>query len=852
MRVYDFISTQAVRSIFIDTVGKIMLPSSFFQRIHRKFWACAFLVALLAMGPGSIWSHAQYVGRNTLSSPNPVANGDFGEDIAVVGDVDGDGQSDFVVGAPEETDVNDQAGRAYLISGADGSIIRTLESPDPTFEGNFGFSVSGIGDVGGDATPDLVVGAPGESGNGVDNSGRAYIIDGATGSVLHTLLSESSNIETNGGFGNAVAQAGDVGGDATPDILVGAQGETVNGKGEAGRAYLIDGADGSILRTLKSPNDESGGEFGTALVGLGDVGGDATPDVLIGAPGETESSNSSAGRAYVVNGADGSILRTLTSFNSTSGGLFGASVAAPGDLGGSDNAADYLVGATGESGVSNGRVYLIDGADGSKIQQYESSNPEDDGDFGSSIAEVGDVAGNSTPDLLIGAPNEDTNADGDVTDNQGRAYIVDGASATVIDVLASPNSQADGRFGDAVASLGDQDGDGTSELAVGAPTEDADTKDGAGRGYILTIPEVTFIDGKEGESYDPPSASSGDSDVPIGRFKLSSSDSRSTLESVTVSNEGTTVSGVNSIELWYSSDNSFETGNDTKLVETTYSSSTTFSGISAAATTGGRYFFVVLDLGSSPSGEYDPAIASEADIRFADGRLFEVNGTSPKRTFSVSNGIGYLSTGPTSPLPVELTRLAATASSDGVALEWRTASEQNNAGFRIQRRVVDASAPGARRVADGASEDWSRVGRVDGSGTTTTPQTYRFTDESLPAGADTLQYRLAQVDLDGTVNLSDPVTVGRGAPSGVKLLDTYPNPARTRATVSLAVPEQASGDATLRLYDVLGRQVRTVDGAVEPGRSTATVDVSGLPSGVYVLRLSADGTTRTRRLTVVK
>jgi predicted outer membrane repeat protein len=203
-------------------------------------------------------------------------------------------------------------------------------------------------------------------------------------------------------------------------------------------------------------------------------------------------------------------------------------------------------------------------------------------------------------------------------------------------------------------------------------------------------------------------------------------------------------------------------------------------------------------------------------------------------------------------LPVELTALEATASSDGVALEWRTASEQNNAGFRVQRRVVDARAPGARRVADGASEDWSRVGRVDGSGTTSSPQTYRFTDDTLPAGADTLQYRLAQVDLDGTVNLSDPVTVGRGGPSGVKLLDPYPNPARTRATVSLAVPEQASGDATLRLYDVLGRQVRTVDGAVEPGRSTATVDVSGLPSGVYVLRLAADGTTRTRRLTVVK
>jgi hypothetical protein len=102
------------------------------------------------------------------------------------------------------------------------------------------------------------------------------------------------------------------------------------------------------------------------------------------------------------------------------------------------------------------------------------------------------------------------------------------------------------------------------------------------------------------------------------------------------------------------------------------------------------------------------------------------------------------------------------------------------------------------------------------------------------------------------VHLSDPVTVERGAPDQLDLLGTYPNPARTQATVRLAVPEQAASDeVTLRLYDVMGRQVRTVDG-VQAGRSTVSFDVSDLSSGVYVLRLSADGTTRTQRLTVVR
>jgi hypothetical protein len=808
--------------------------------INQRMFVGVLLMVMGAASLGATPSHAQYVSRNTVTSDNAVANGEFGANIAVVGDVNGDATPDFVVGAPSETDVNDQAGRAYLISGADGSVIRTLTSPDPTFEGDFGASVAGVGDVGGDSTPDLIVGAPGESGNGVDDSGRAYLIDGANGGVLETLLSEPTNIENGGGFGNAVASVGDVGGDATPDVLVGASDETVGGNGQAGRAYLIDGSNGDILETLTSDNVEAGGQFGSALVGVGDVGGDATPDVLVGAPGETESSNSGAGRAYVLDGSDGSNLRTLTSFNSTSGGLFGGVVAAPGDLGGSDGSADYLVGATGEKNVSNGRVYLIDGADGSQIQQYESSNPENDGDFGFSIAEIGDVGGDATPDLLIGAPNEDTDADADVTDNQGRAYVVDGATGTVIDVLASPNTQVEGRYGAAVASLGDQDGDGTSELVVGAPTEDADTKDGAGQGYILTIPEIAFLDGRDGEAYDADAASTGDNDVPLGRFKLSSSDSRSMLESVTVSNEGTGASDVSTIELWRSTDSDFSTsGDNTKIVEQSFSAPATFSGLGASIPVGGAYFFVVADLGSNASGEYDPAIQSEADITFADGRLSSVNG-APTSTFSVSGGDGYLSTGSTAPLPVELTGFEATSTESGVSLRWRTASETNNAGFRVQRRTSGEAA-------------WTTVGRKDSkaaNGTSTRAATYEFADADVPYQADTLRYRLAQVDLDGTVNYSESVAVARGAVDQVELLGTYPNPAQTSATLRYAVPE--GQEATIHLYDVLGQQVRTVAAEATGGRTTTQLDVSGLASGVYLLRLTAGGTTKTQRLTVVR
>jgi hypothetical protein len=668
----------------------------------------------------------------------------------------------------------------------------------------------------------------------VENAGVAYVFDGMDGSFVEKLQTTVGNIEDGRRFGSAVAGIGDVSGDNIPDVVVGAPGQT-DGNGNAGTVFVFSGGNlgGDPIEVLTGAG-ESGGNFGASLTPVGDlVANDGTADFVIGAPGEL----SGDGQVYFVDGSTiGSTVSTTTYASPNEGGAFGAAV----DSFGTAGDRDVLVGAPAEGGggtSDGGRAYILDGADPTNSTTLVSQNPEGSGgsqptsgDFGESVSGIEDVNGDGVSDVLIGAPGETINSG---SDREGRAYVYDGTTGNFLDELTSPNVTNGGEFGIAV--------DGLPKPVVGAHQENGSSTTQAGRVYTFRIPEIAFVDGRNGETYDPAEASANDSEVPVGRFKLTTDDARSDLQSVTISNEGTSVSEVTSLELWTSDNDSFDpSGSDSELASMSYSGTATFSSIGEPLSTGGTYFFVVVDLGSSPSGEYDPAIASEADISVADGQLATVNGTQAT-TFSVADGEGYLSTGPTSPLPVELTRLEATASSDGVALEWRTASEQNNAGFRVQRRSMD-----------GTSGDWTRVGRVDGSGTTSSPQTYRFTDESLPAGADTLQYRLAQVDLDGSVNLSDPVTVGRGTPSGVELLDPYPNPVRTRATVSLAVPEQASGDATLRLYDVLGRQVRTVDSAVEPGRSTATVDVSGLPSGVYVLRLAADGTTRTRRLTVVK
>ena len=194
-----------------------------------------------------------------------------------------------------------------------------------------------------------------------------------------------------------------------------------------------------------------------------------------------------------------------------------------------------------------------------------------------------------------------------------------------------------------------------------------------------------------------------------------------------------------------------------------------------------------------------------------------------------------------SPLPVELASFEATQSGDrSVELTWTTASETNNAGFVVQRR--EARAPG-----DGA---WATIGRVDGAGTTTEAQTYRFTAEDLAVG--THEFRLKQVDLDGTMTVHDPVSVEVQMQQALRLAAPAPNPVQDRATLSFAVQEQA--DTRLTLYNTLGQKVRTIYRDTPPAGEARTVRLSttDLSSGVYFLRLQAGAQTETRRVTVVR
>jgi len=189
----------------------------------------------------------------------------------------------------------------------------------------------------------------------------------------------------------------------------------------------------------------------------------------------------------------------------------------------------------------------------------------------------------------------------------------------------------------------------------------------------------------------------------------------------------------------------------------------------------------------------------------------------------------------TNPLPVELTAFDAVLDDRGVQLRWTTASETNNAGFEVQ----------VRRGADGA---FAAQGFVDGHGTTTEAQSYRYRVDDLSPGP--YAFRLKQIDVDGTAELSPVVAVTMAMKEAFLLSEAAPNPFRGEAWLTLQVREAQSVRADL--YDVLGRRVATLhDGGLDAGREhRLALDGHRLSSGMYFVRVVGERFAETRRVVV--
>src|SRR6266849_3684196 len=316
-----------------------------------------------------------------LTFPDSKFGGQFGTSVAGVGDLNGDGVPDILVGLPHhnvhiKNDNLINAGRAFVFSGKDGSILFTLDDPKPEEGARLGFAVAGLGDVNGDGIPDLLVGVPKkDSLAGLPDVGTAYIFSGADGSLIRSLDPPSQGgLEANGRFGAAVANAGDVDNDGVSDILIVAPGGS--------RAFVFSGATGALIRTITSPVAEKLPSFGFAVAGGQDLNGDGIPDFVIGAPLQS----GLRGAAYVFNGANGTLLRTLRAAPQVFA-KFGASVALIPDVTG-DGRPDVMVGAPDHTvnGLLNaGETFIFRGNNGKLFRTVTSAMPKAFAGFGYAI-----------------------------------------------------------------------------------------------------------------------------------------------------------------------------------------------------------------------------------------------------------------------------------------------------------------------------------------------------------------------------------------------------------------------------------------------------------------------------------
>ena len=239
----------------------------------------------------------------TLTDPDEEEGNRFGYAVAGLGDVNGDGVPDLLIGVPKK-DVSDDlpdVGTAYIFSGADGSLIRSLDPPTQDANGRFGTAVANAGDVDHDGVNDILIGAPGAS--------RAYVFSGATGALIFTMISPAApNADKLPSFGSAVAGGQDVDGDGTPDFVIGAP----NQNGLQGAAYVFKGSKGTLLRSLRGPRQKFA-KFGTSVALTPDVTGDGRPDILVGAPDATVNGLQNAGEVLIFRGTNGRLFRTVVS-----------------------------------------------------------------------------------------------------------------------------------------------------------------------------------------------------------------------------------------------------------------------------------------------------------------------------------------------------------------------------------------------------------------------------------------------------------------------------------------------------------------------------------------------------------
>jgi len=425
------------------------------------------------------------------------ANAQMGRGVASAGDVNGDGYSDVVVGVYQYDNPESNEGGVFVYHGsAAGLSIIPNNTPDDADQtgATFGVSVASAGDVNADGYSDVIIGANDYDDGANTSEGRAFVYHGSAAGLSVTPNSTPDDADQAGAFfANSVASAGDVNGDGYSDVIVGAFGYDDGANTNEGRAFVYYG---SAAGLSASPNstpddaDQAGASFGTSVACAGDVNGDGYSDVIIGAPLYNDGANAAEGRAFVYYGSAAGLSATPISTPDDAdqaNAFFGYKVACAGDVNG-DGYSDVIIGAyLYDDGFTNeGKAFIYHGS-ATGLSATPNSSPADanlaNALFGFSVSGAGDVNGDGYSDVIIGASGYTSGANA----SEGRAYMYYGSAAGL---SAAPNitlddtNQAFSYFGVSVSGAGDVNGDGYSDVIVGASNYNDGANNFEGRAFI--------------------------------------------------------------------------------------------------------------------------------------------------------------------------------------------------------------------------------------------------------------------------------------------------------------------------------------------------------------------------------
>ncbi len=217
-------------------------------------------------------------------------------------------------------------------------------------------------------------------------------------------------------------------------------------------------------------------------------------------------------------------------------------------------------------------------------------------------------------------------------------------------------------------------------------------------------------------------------------------------------------------------------------------------------------------------------IVKRADMTDSWECLNTANSGGVLAAFGLTTFCDFAVAGNDQPLPVELASFVSVINGNNVTLKWTTSSETNNAGFDIERSAINGQ--------------WSKVGTVSGNGTSTTPNSYSYTDRAVASGK--YNYRLKQTDFNGNFeyhNLGNEVIIG--IPTKYDLSQNYPNPFNPSTKINYDLP--SDGLVSIKLFDMAGKEVAVLVNEVRTaGYHTVDFNASNLSSGVYIYRITVD------------